>query len=154
MQSIFTSRSKGAVRPLEVPSAPNLWSHHDSACVRNPIMHRTVCSSTRCRVRSDHRGHRRQLRPAFRLGLVCTMRDNASSLDSFICYNLALGFSMLFLYADDPEDEAVVVARRYPADRAPASQFAAAGVRDPAIRSSTSRPFTGWSGRRTEASRS
>ena len=45
------------------------------------------------------------------------MRDNASSLDSFICYNLALGFSMLFLYADDPEDEAVVVARRYPADR-------------------------------------
>ena len=75
-------------------------------------MHRTVC-----RVRSDHRGHRRQLRPAFRLGLVCTMRDNASSLDSFICYNLALGFSMLFLYADDPEDEAVVVARRYPADR-------------------------------------
>ena len=75
-------------------------------------MHRTVC-----RVRSDHRGHRRQLRPAFRLGLVCTMRDNASSLDSFICYNLALGFSMLFLYADDPEDEVVVVARRYPADR-------------------------------------
>ena len=33
------------------------------------------------------------------------MRDNASSLDSFICYNLALGFSMLFLYADDPEDD-------------------------------------------------
>ena len=45
------------------------------------------------------------------------MRDNASSLDSFICYNLALGFSTLLLYADDPEDEVVVVARRYPADR-------------------------------------
>ena len=30
--------------------------------------------------------------------------------------------------------------RRYPADRAPACQFSAAGVRDPAIRSSTSRP--------------
>ena len=48
---------------------------------------------------------------------MCTMRDNASSLDSFICYNLALGFSALLLYADDPEDEVVVVARRYPADR-------------------------------------
>ena len=71
----------------------------------------------RCRVRSDHRGHRRHTRPAFRVGLVCTMRDNASSLDSFICYNLALGFSALLLYADDPEDEVVVVARRYPADR-------------------------------------
>ena len=74
------------------------------------------CRSTH-RVRSDHRGHRRHTRPAFRVGLVCTMRDNASSLDSFICYYLALGFSTLLLYADDPEDEAVVVARRYPADR-------------------------------------
>ena len=45
------------------------------------------------------------------------MRDNASSLDSFICYYLGLGFSTILLYADDPEDEAVVVARRYPADR-------------------------------------
>ena len=36
--------------------------------------------------------------------------------------------------------------RRYPADRAPACQFSAAGVRDPAIRSSTSRPCLGRRG--------
>ena len=51
------------------------------------------------------------------MALVCTMRDNATSLDSFVCYYLELGFTTLFLYADDPKDEAVAVARRYPAER-------------------------------------
>lgn len=45
------------------------------------------------------------------------MCDNASSLDSFICYYLELGFATLLLYVDDPEDEAVAVASRYPAGR-------------------------------------
>ena len=71
------------------------------------------CCSTH-RVRSDHRGHRKY---AFRVGLVCTMRDNAASLDSFLCYYLGLGFAAMLLYADDLEDEVVEVARRYPAER-------------------------------------
>ena len=41
------------------------------------------------------------------------MRDNAASLDSFVCHYLWLGVTTLFLYVDDPNDAAVVIARRY-----------------------------------------
>jgi hypothetical protein len=52
-----------------------------------------------------------------RAALVCTMAYNAHSLDSFICYYLYLGFRTLYLYLDDPEDESVEIARRYPSER-------------------------------------
>ena len=61
------------------------------------------------RCRRDWRGPRRQQpssSSAFKVALVSTMCDNASSLDSFICYYLELGFATLLLYVDDPEDEA------------------------------------------------
>jgi hypothetical protein len=45
------------------------------------------------------------------------MAFNGSSLDSFICYYLHVGFSRLYLYLDDPNDASVGVARRYPTDR-------------------------------------
>ena len=41
------------------------------------------------------------------------MAYNASSLDSFICYYLYLGFETLYLYLDDPKDATVGVASRY-----------------------------------------
>lgn len=74
----------------------------------------------RSRVRSSHRWSRRASsaqppQPALRVALVCTMRDNASSLDSFVCYYLWLGVTTLFLYVDDPDDAVVAVARRYSA---------------------------------------
>ena len=72
------------------------------------------------RCRRDWRGPRRQQpssSSAFKVALVSTMCDNASSLDSFICYYLELGFATLLLYVDDPKDEAVAVASRYPAGR-------------------------------------
>ncbi|KOO24773.1 hypothetical protein Ctob_003853, partial [Chrysochromulina tobinii] len=52
-----------------------------------------------------------------RAAVVCTMAFNGSSLDSFICYYLHVGFSRLYLYLDDPNDASVGVARRYPTDR-------------------------------------
>ena len=45
------------------------------------------------------------------------MAFNGSSLDSFICYYLHVGFSRLYLYLDDPNDASVGVTRRYPTDR-------------------------------------
>ncbi|KAL1498754.1 hypothetical protein AB1Y20_014064 [Prymnesium parvum] len=45
------------------------------------------------------------------------MRFTASSIDSFICYYLHLGFEAIFIYADDPHDPLVGIARRYPAER-------------------------------------
>ena len=45
------------------------------------------------------------------------MAYNSSSLDSFICYYLFLGFSTLYLYLDDAADATFQIARRYPADR-------------------------------------
>eukprot|EP00665_Eupelagonemidae_sp_cell47_P009368 gene9368-3200_t len=52
-----------------------------------------------------------------RAAIVCTMAYNSSSLDSFICYYLFLGFSTLYLYLDDAADATFQIARRYPADR-------------------------------------
>ena len=76
----------------------------------------------RSRVRSSHRWPRRALPPppapsppALRVALVCTMRDNAASLDSFVVYYLWLGVTTLFLYVDDPSDAAVAIAWRYDA---------------------------------------
>jgi hypothetical protein len=37
-------------------------------------------------------------------GLVCTLRNAGKSLDSFIAWHLAAGFSRLFLFFDDPAD--------------------------------------------------
>lgn len=45
------------------------------------------------------------------------MRFNASSIDSFICYYLHIGFCTLFIYADDPSDPIVEIAQRYPTPR-------------------------------------
>jgi hypothetical protein len=56
------------------------------------------------------------------------MAYNASSLDSFICYYLHLGFATLYLYLDDPTDTSVAIAKRYPTDRVKVR------VRDAALR--------------------
>ena len=52
-----------------------------------------------------------------RAALVTTMRFNATSIDSFICYYLYIGFYKLYVYADDASDPIVDAARSYPSER-------------------------------------
>ena len=56
------------------------------------------------------------------------MAQNAATLDSFVCYYLALGVAPLLLYVDDAADAALRVARRYPPGRV------VVRVRDAALR--------------------
>ena len=56
------------------------------------------------------------------------MAQNAATLDSFVCYYLALGVAPLLLYVDDAADAALRVARRYPPGRV------VVRVRDDALR--------------------
>lgn len=48
-----------------------------------------------------------------RAALVTTLRGAAPVLDSFIRYHLALGFTHLYLFFDDPDDPGITVARRF-----------------------------------------
>jgi hypothetical protein len=47
-----------------------------------------------------------------RAGLVTTLQGAGSVLESFLRYHLALGFSRLYLFFDDPADRAIEIARR------------------------------------------
>jgi len=50
--------------------------------------------------------------PATRAGLVTTLRGAGPVLESFLRYHMALGFSRLYLFFDDPADPAIDIARR------------------------------------------
>ena len=45
--------------------------------------------------------------------IVTTLKNPGPSLDSFIRYHLAIGFSNLFLFFDDPGDPSIARARKY-----------------------------------------
>ena len=89
-------------------------------------------STRRSRVRASARARRPHSGvpspPQLRLALVSTMAQNAATLDSFVCYYLALGVAPLLLYVDDAADAALRVARRYPPGRV------VVRVRDAALR--------------------
>ena len=48
-----------------------------------------------------------------RVCIVATVREPVTIIESFIRYHLAIGVERLFLFFDDPHDEAIAVARGY-----------------------------------------
>ena len=51
---------------------------------------------------------------ASRVCIVATVREPAAIIESFIRYHLAIGVEQIFLFFDDPQDEAIDLARSFP----------------------------------------
>ena len=51
---------------------------------------------------------------ASRVCIVATVREPAAIIESFIRYHLAIGVEQIFLFFDDPQDEAIDRARSFP----------------------------------------